>query len=1550
MKKEVSFNVDHNSASCQDGLVQYNKGTSNSTDNKSGLNHHFSATTTPAYAYSFLLSSVVSESYVDLTGDGPTPDDLGQYTRFNYSRVHKNYRWRSPYRRTRANYQENKYSLDNDNMASYVYGKKEIWYINSIETRNYVAQFIVTNRKDALGVKGENGGRDPSMKQKKLSKIKLFARSDLKEHGKNAEPLKVVHFEYDYSLTPGVPNHVNANSNKNNGKLTLQKVYFSYGDSEKGKFSPYNFTYHKGQHNPSYQLKASDRFGFYKKNVCGNSNRMNNTASPYVLQDSTMTNRFVKAWKLKQVALPSGGTMTIHYESDDYAYVQDRRAMQMFKVKGFANSKNPSSLSGKNQLYQNQQSYQVNEYLFFELGKPVDSRQELKAYMPDEPHLFFKTKVDVVGKGIQSPPTDPYEYVSGFAEYTDYGLYRGQTAGGGAYTKAWIKLKKVEIGDFKLKPKFAQKKANPIAKRTWTYAKNNLPKHAFKRSDVTDNWGDQLANALTSIKQMVTMLKSLNSQLINRNFARQVKLNKTLIRLNVPDGKKLGGGHRVKKIVMSDQWSKMTSSGTTSTYGKVYDYTTRRNGEKISSGVIAWEPRIGNEENPFHQPVFYNHNGDRLFMTKPFGSSFFPGAKVGYSRVEIRELPHPNANPAPAGYEVRKFYTAKDFPVITKRTDLQDKHERPGPFASFNPFKHVFNERRAVSQGYKVVLNDMHGKPKAKYTYRHGTETPLSGTRYTYKLDDKGRLDNTVKVVKGDMSLADATVGVTIDFVLDSRQQKSVTEMQGMNINTDTFMASIVPVVVPFPASSYKMETVRFRSIVATKVVRKKGIVDEVIKYKNGSSLKTKNLAFDALTGEPLIKKNQNKFGGYTYTTKIPAHHQYEGMEPGYQNINATFENVQVASGEIRDRQVNRLLTKGDKLYWTHADDKTNYNKAWVLKNNPSRSVVINMQGNLLSDDTYHFRVIRSGYDDKATSNIGAVTSMKNPINGNKVDLNRNLNVLSASAKKFKDDWQTYAGYSVEHVPVQCNCSQVKLGKGSEFSTIMRTIELEKEGSRISNPRAARFIADKAGGDPDFVTIHKEWVGNKLFVTFKMEGTGEEHCEIALKNLQGDEFPKGGSLSNFQYVKKDPHRCDTVYSFKADYTYQYKDTVALDLATRAGRQVVNKSRTVRVAGHSGCFPIATCKEEPLESYFTCNLVPGDVVNPFVNGIEGIWRPYKEYDYHTSRVTGRIPEAGHYKDFTPFTWSGKPSDQWVWKNETTTIDPFGAKLEEVDPLGNYAANIYGYSYSKVKASVQNSPHNQAGFDGFEDYAYYNDLVNVTGECEPQKHIQFYLPRGTSVTGSSFPSRNLGFITDDVSHTGEYSARVTTAAPIKMKRQTNPMQGGRSQGSTKEYVLQKDDFVGIFTPKPGKYHISAWVKDKLAHANYNTLTYDFPKIVVQADGSNVSTLKPSGPLVDGWQKITGNIRIPENTDEVTIKMATDFGIAYFDDFRIHPYNAQMKGFVHNPYNLRHTATLDNNNYAVFYQYNEEGEFIGSKKETRNGIITVKESRQGSYKSEK
>ncbi|MEZ5059470.1 MAG: hypothetical protein R2879_20755 [Saprospiraceae bacterium] len=43
------------------------------------------------------------------------------------------------------------------------------------------------------------------------------------------------------------------------------------------------------------------------------------------------------AWNLKSIELPSGGKINVEYEADDYAYIQDRRAGQMFFISGFAN-------------------------------------------------------------------------------------------------------------------------------------------------------------------------------------------------------------------------------------------------------------------------------------------------------------------------------------------------------------------------------------------------------------------------------------------------------------------------------------------------------------------------------------------------------------------------------------------------------------------------------------------------------------------------------------------------------------------------------------------------------------------------------------------------------------------------------------------------------------------------------------------------------------------------------------------------------------------------------------------------------------------------------------------------------------------------------------------------------------------------------------------------------------------------------------------------------------------------------------------------------------
>jgi len=50
-----------------------------------------------------------------------------------------------------------------------------------------------------------------------------------------------------------------------------------------------------------------------------------------------------------------------------------------------------------------------------------------------------------------------------------------------------------------------------------------------------------------------------------------------------------------------------------------------------------------------------------------------------------------------------------------------------------------------------------------------------------------------------------------------------------------------------------------------------------------------------------------------------------------------------------------------------------------------------------------------------------------------------------------------------------------------------------------------------------------------------------------------------------------------------------------------------------------------------------------------------------------------------------------------------------------------------------------------------------------------------------------------------------------------------------------------------------------------------------------------------------------------------------------------------------NLRLMAELDENNYATFYEYDDDGTLIRVKKETERGIQTIKESRSALLKKQ-
>jgi YD repeat-containing protein len=63
---------------------------------------------------------------------------------------------------------------------------------------------------------------------------------------------------------------------------------------------------------------------------------------------------------------------------------------------------------------------------------------------------------------------------------------------------------------------------------------------------------------------------------------------------------------------------------------------------------------------------------------------------------------------------------------------------------------------------------------------------------------------------------------------------------------------------------------------------------------------------------------------------------------------------------------------------------------------------------------------------------------------------------------------------------------------------------------------------------------------------------------------------------------------------------------------------------------------------------------------------------------------------------------------------------------------------------------------------------------------------------------------------------------------------------------------------------------------------------------------------------------------------------------DDLRIHPFDGHMKTYAYDDKNLRLMAEMDENNFATFYEYDDEGNLVRVKKETERGIMTIKESR--------
>lgn len=156
---------------------------------------------------------------------------------------------------------------------------------------------------------------------------------------------------------------------------------------------------------------------------------------------------------------------------------------------------------------------------------------------------------------------------------------------------------------------------------------------------------------------------------------------------------------------------------------------------------------------------------------------------------------------------------------------------------------------------------------------------------------------------------------------------------------------------------------------------------------------------------------------------------------------------------------------------------------------------------------------------------------------------------------------------------------------------------------------------------------------------------------------------------------------------------------------------------------------------------------------------------------------------------------------------------------------------------------------------------------------------------------------------------------------------------------------------FSPtQGGKMIISAWVKIDGADCDIATIA---PGAVAgcfnPGSGGVVNfSLQPRGVRIDGWQRYDTLINVPAWATVFYIDLKAVGGRnLYFDDIRVQPLNSVMKSYAYDPVSLRLLGELDENNYASFYEYDDDGTLVRVKKETERGIMTVKEMRSALLK---
>lgn len=1338
-------------------------------------------------------------------------------------------------------------------------------------------------------------------------------------------------------------------------------------------------------------------------------------------------------WSLKKIKLPSGGEINIEYESDDYSHVQHKVANQMFRV-----VKLGDNMDYHNQVYKGSSSFddansladEESRRIYFRLEEPISTLmleadraqliydQYVEPLMVDEGgnrNLYFKSRMQLTKDDNGSV----FEYVRGYLplEKELKKVYNGQTnynygvltnnstQGGNTITAIFNDgtETKYAIGYVTIQPGVKKNgsdyfdKYHPMALSAWTYMQTSAPKllnpsssfSSGSASSITDI-AAQFTNILNVIPSTLTSFGAIRQYCKSKRFAQYIDLENSGIRLASPDRKKFGGGHRVKNISITDNWSSDASDGTDKTYGQHFDYTTTdENGNSISSGVATYEPQLGGDENALKYPVFsWGKNkmftNNNLFTEGPYNEDLFPGASVGYRKVTVTSLNTYNQIESErvttgsgvgrtSGVTVHEYYTAKDFPTMVSKSYLSESNDTKDVFKVPIPIPLIGSISRNYytgTQGFLIELNDMHGKPKSVKSFESTNHvkgvSPITESVYTYQSNTvqyQGewveKLDNEVTIIPKETSLSIAEIlatggntykrkmGIEAELFNDAREFKTFNQSIGLDFNAEIIALGFIPSFWP----SISNHKTLMRTHVMNKVVHRSGILKKSTQRDLQTTTSSEIIAYDEKAGIPMVAKTTNEFGDDFYSYNIPAYYHYDNMGHAYQNIDYRFrasvvQDVSNSTGEHEGNYIHvtgfnssdlDYLVRGDELLITAAKE-----------------------------------------DGQSSFTPGGVTNKRGYLLGFEYN---NQNKIEAIIHFPKSENSLYNGLTIDDFPSVWNLTDM-----TDVDLQFRVI---RSGRR--NHYGSMAASYTTRGIPDF---KKDSFLQTEYTTITDVSEPSPHDIKTPSLLTGTVLSASASL------------------FKDDW---------------------NNRGVLRQDAEQNILNPAT-EEQTVD-------------NPYLTGSSGIWRPYKSYSYVDERSaptnftdgnTSNNPDLKNdgllTSDIPMFSYAVgelerfSGTSKWEWVSEITRFNEDSYELENVNRIGIHSSALYGYDNSLTIAVGGNASVNELGAVDFEKSQDYDDFgasikqTNLNFHTESSSYTNYYLTdalgikqayyngtnmiimlsvpysdfdindyettvglsvnRVENVNGGANQSQLLNGLIDMTYGTGgvmsQYDPvddvtyaqiRVTPSidlatqqilpsssyytGKIRMLRDkyspsengstavsfvTNKAHTGKRSmkvSSSMTYGQQKLDLI-----KNKKYVLSMWI----SMDDENQVTFDPQNFVsLSASGATLTVgSTTTSKIIEGWQKLDIELSVDNNNSVISFTFTPGTNPFYVDDVRFSPKTGGITTYVYDPEKLWLRASLNVDNYATLFFYDEEGNLTLKKQETEKGVFTITESR--------